>query len=221
MTLSSATDNASETKAAAPEKTHLQLEYKHSRPLTGCHWDPLDRYVWFGAEDNLAHRFDLSAKTVTPLAAHDSWVMAFGSSKDGQTLYTGGYDGRLIWWPAAAEKPEPVRTVEGHHGWIRALAVSPDGQTIATCGNDLLIRLWNSSDGTLRQEWKAHESHIYNLIWAPDETSLYSCDLKGVVRAWDTQNGQLQRDLETAAALHKYDTTFRADIGGARSIAIR
>lgn len=213
-------DPAAKRPEIKPDKSHLLLEHKHTRPLTGCHWDPLDRYVFFGAEDNLAHRFDLATKTVTPLAAHDSWVMAFGSSADGQSLFTGGYDGRLIWWPAAAEKPEPVRTIDAHQGWIRAIAVSPDGQSLATCGNDLVIRLWNAGDGTKMRELPGHESHIYNVVWSPDGATLYSCDLKGVVKAWDPKSGQLQRDLETAAALHKYDTTFRADIGGARSIAI-
>lgn len=213
-------DNAASVPTIAPEQTHLQLEYKHSRPLTGCHWDPLDRFVWFGAEDNLVHRFDLAAKTVTSLAAHESWVMAFGTSPDGQSLYTGGYDGRLIWWPAAGDKPEPVRTVDAHQGWVRAIAVSPDGQTVVTCGNDLAIRFWNATDGALRFEAKGHDSHIYNVVFSPEGGTVFSCDLKGAVKAWDATNGQLQRDLETAKSLHKYDDTFRADIGGARSIAV-
>ena len=46
-----------------------------------------------------------------------------------------------------------------------------------------------------------------------------SCDLKGGLKEWDVAAGALKRDLAAAAALYKYDTTFRADIGGARSMA--
>src|SRR5205823_12489334 len=92
-----------------PTKTHEVLQHKHDRPLTACRFDPAGRYVFFGAEDNLVHRFDLQIKAVTPLAAHDSWVRALGCSPSGDVLYTGGYDGRLILWPAAADKPPPTR----------------------------------------------------------------------------------------------------------------
>jgi WD40 repeat protein len=210
------------TQAAAidPVQTHQVLEQKHARPLVACKWDPLARYVFFGAEDNLVHRYDIASKVVTPLARHDSWVRALGCSPDGVTLYSGGYDGRLMWWPAAAEKPEPVRVVDAHQGWLRALAVSPDGSKIATCGNDKFVKLWNAADGAPLGQFAGHESHVYNVAWRPDGSTLVSCDLKGVAKEWDLATGTAKRDL-AAAPLWKYDTTFRADIGGARSLAFR
>lgn len=206
--------------AVVAEKTRLLREHKHSRPLTACWWDPLNRFVFFGAEDNQVHRLDLTSGSAVPLTGHDSWVRALGSSADGQVLYSGGYDGRLIWWPAAAEKPEPQRTVDAHQGWIRALAVSPDGKIIATCGNDLQIRLWDAQEGMLLRSLSGHASHVYNVVFAPDGRTLYSCDLKGQVKSWDPATGTAHPDPARATALHKYDETFRADIGGARSIAI-
>ena len=203
-----------------PTKLHVELEHKHARPLTACHWDPADRYVFFGAEDNLVHRFELATKTVVPLAAHDSWVRALGSSPDGQTLYSGGYDGRLAWWPAAAERPSPTRMIDAHDGWVRALAVSGDGRWIATCGNDRLVKLWDAAAGTLVHALAAHKSHVYNAAFSPDGSRLYSCDLHGNVLAWNLADAT-HSPLVVIAELHAYDTTFRADIGGARCIAVR
>lgn len=203
-----------------PQQTKLLKEYRLDRPLTACHWDPQSRFVFCGAEDFLVHRIDPTSGKVTPLAAHDSWVRAFGSSIDGATFYSGGYDGRLIFWPAAAEQPEPLQTIDAHQGWIRAIAVSPDGKSIATCGNDRLVKVWETSSGALVREFSGHASHVYNLIYSQDSKELFSCDLRGVVCAWTPDSDQ-PRTVATVAQLHGYDTTFRADIGGARSIALR
>lgn len=202
------------------EKISLAMEITHSRPLTACHWDTRGRYIFFGAEDNIVHRFDTASQNLIDLVAHDSWVRAFGSAVDGETLYTGGYDGRLIFWPATAEQPQPVRVVDAHVGWIRAIAVSPSGRWVASCGNDRLVKLWDAATGDLVRQFAGHASHVYNVLFAHDESRLYSCDLKGTVWTWPL-SAEEGREWVTVKALHDYDTTFRADIGGARGIALR
>ena len=91
---------------------------------------------------------------------------------------------------------------------------------MATCGNDLLVKLWNADDGALLQEFTGNKSHVYNLAFSSDSKSLISCDHKGAVISWSLDSGK-PRELVTVEALHKYDKTFRADIGGARGIALR
>lgn len=212
---------ASEMVKIEPEQTHLALEFKHTRPLTACYWEPKSRYIFFGAEDHLVHRFEISTQAVTPLAFHDSWVRAVATTPGGDTLFTAGYDGRLAWWPVAADKPEPIRSIEAHRGWVRALAVSASGQQVATCGNDRLVKLWDVASGAPLHEFAGHQSHVYNVAFSPDGKTLLSCDLMGQVKAWDIASGQPARDVIRAESLTKYDTTFRADIGGARCIAIK
>ncbi|MFM7038598.1 MAG: WD40 repeat domain-containing protein [Planctomycetaceae bacterium] len=206
--------------AVDPQRTKLLKEYKLDRPLTSCHWDPRLRFIWCGAEDHLIHRIDPASDKRTSLAGHDSWVRAFATSADGDTLYSGGYDGRLMFWPAAVDQPEPSRTIDAHRGWIRAVAVSPDGRSVATCGNDRLVKVWDASSGMLIREFSGHTSHVYNLIYSLDSRQLFTCDLKGVVLAWSLSE-DTPRSLLTVTQLHGYDTTFRADIGGARCIALR
>jgi WD40 repeat protein len=215
-----ANNTTTATEPADPTKTHEISKWKHTRALTACRFDPTGTYVFTGAEENAVQRWDFATGTATPFASHDSWVRAIGFSPDGQTVYTGSYDGRLIWWPATAETPEPIRKVDpAHDGWIRALAVSPDGQQIATCGNDKLIKVWDANDGKLLGEFAGHETHVYNVAFHPTQPLLVSCDLKGIVKQWDLTEKKHAKDFDPAPALHKYDTTFRADIGGARSIA--
>ena len=202
---------------ADPAQVHEAAKWKHDRPLTGCRFDPTGKFVFTGAEDYFITRWDLNDGKPTKLAGHESWARAIAFSADGQTLVTGGYDGKLIWWPATAEKPEPIRKIDAHTGWVRALAVSPDGKLLASVGNDLRLKLWELADGKSVRELSGHASHIYNVVFHPSAPAIATCDLKGVVKHWDLSSDKPLREV-TATALHKYDNTCRADIGGARSI---
>ncbi len=42
----------------------------------------------------------------------------------------------------------------GHQGVVRCVAISPDGKLAATGGDDETVKLWNMSDGSLKQDFK-------------------------------------------------------------------
>lgn len=207
------------TPTAEPTKTHMLSEFKYTTPLLACRFDPLGQFVFATAQDNTIQRWHIASGKATPLAGHDSWVRAMAFHPSAGALYSGGYDGRVIWWETAAEAPQPQRTIEAHNGWVRAVAVSPDGNLLATCGNDRLVKIWNTSDGTQIQEFFGHTSHVYNLVFHPTRPVVVSGDLKGVVREWDIATGEELRQLD-AGALWKYDAGFAADVGGVRAIAL-
>jgi WD40 repeat protein len=152
------------------------------------------------------------------LPGHKSWIGTLallpGATKQ---LVTGGHEGRLVWWNAFASTPELARTVEAHKGYLRALYVSPDGQLIATGGNDALVRVWSSADGTLVKELAGHPRHVYNVAFDPSGKFLLSGDLMGVIKQWEVGTWNMTRELD-AKVLSKYDTGFKADVGGIRSI---
>lgn len=80
--------------------------------MISCRFEPQGRYVFAGAEDNTVQRWALADGVKTPLVGHESWVKAIAFSKDGETTITGGSEGRLIWWPTAAEKPAEIRRID-------------------------------------------------------------------------------------------------------------
>ena len=198
-------------------KTHVAKTHKHGSPLIACRFDPTGRYVFFAAQDYRVWRLELASDKKAELKGHESWVRGMAFDKDGQTLLTGGFDGRLIWWPAQQEKPVPQRQIVAHKGWVRAVAVSPDNQLVATVGNDLMVKLWRIGDGQLVREMSGHERHVYHVAFHPSGKHLVTGDLLGNLFHWEVETGKLVRKL-AVAALHKYDKGFKADIGGFRDL---
>jgi WD40 repeat protein len=211
---------ADNTNQVEPQQTHQVAEFKHDSPLLACRFDSSGQFVFGSAQDNTIQRWHIASGKATPLVGHDSWVRALAVHPSGSTLYSGGYDGRLIWWPVSVESPQPERAIEAHRGWVRAVAVSPDGKLLATAGNDNLVKIWNAADGAAVSECFGHDCHVYNVAFHPSRGTIVSGDLKGGVREWDIGSGEQLRQLD-ASVLWKYDVGFGADIGGVRSIAFR
>jgi hypothetical protein len=192
-------------------------ELRHDRPLFSCRFDPTGRFVFAGGQDNTVQRWELATGRKVALLGHRSWIRGLAFLRESRTLISAGYDGKLIFWPADAEAPTPARTIDAHRGWVRAVAVSPDGRTVASCGNDNLVKLWSAQDGGAIRTLEGHNCHVYNVAFHPSGR-LVSADLRGVMKEWDYAHGAAVRDLD-ASTLFRCDTTFRADIGGIRSLA--
>jgi WD40 repeat protein len=231
-----------------PEKTHVAVELKHGNPLTACRFDPTGRSIFAASEDETIQRWDLNGPTAraaakaTTYAAHDGWCFALALSPDGRALLSGGTDGKLIWWPAAAGapkktvaepghtktqvkgqgqsalRPQPFRVVRGHDGWVRGLTVSPDGLLAASCGNDHRVRVWSMLDGRKLLDLPGHDKPVYRVAFVPGGKGLVSADLGGLVIQWDLLPGKEARRLD-ASKLHIYEQGQAVDYGGVRDLS--
>src|SRR5690349_13085944 len=198
-------------KRIEPTQTRPARDFKYTCPLMASRFDPTGRFLFVTAQDFTIQRVDLEDGKLTPLSGHKSWVRALACHPHAPRLFSGGYEGKVIAWPADAAAPQPEWALDAHKGWVRAVAVSPDGATLASCGNDGLVKLWSASDGKLTAELRGHDCHVYNLAFHPAGKALVSADLKGVVKEWDLASGKAVRAFD-AKALYRYDTGFRADI---------
>ena len=203
------------------KQAHLTQQWAHDRPLVCCRFDPQGRYVFCGAQDEALHRFALADGTkVSYTGGHEAWIRTVACTRDGSYVISGGADGRLVWWEAAAsEAPPPARTVEAHHGWIRSIDLSPDGSMLVTGGNDTLVRLWNTADGAPIKEFAGHERDVYTVLFHPGGEFILSGDLMGKLKQWNVATGELVREFD-ASTLHNYNGGQQVDFGGVRGIAV-
>src|SRR5688572_22445967 len=126
-----------------PTKTKLLKDLKHNSPLIGARFDPSGKYLSVSAQHNSLQRWALETGKKVPFLGHTTWVRALAFSKDGKTLFSGDWTGKILAWNVADDKPAPRQTLQAHTGWTRALALSPDGKTLASVGNDGRACLWS------------------------------------------------------------------------------
>ncbi|HUG89804.1 MAG TPA: hypothetical protein VML55_03160, partial [Planctomycetaceae bacterium] len=205
---------------ADPKQTHLAQQWQHTSPFITCRFDPQGRYVFATAEDRTIQRWTLADGTKLGYPAQETWIRGMAFLPDGETLITGGSEGRLVWWPVSGEKPEPIRTVDAHKDqWIRSVSVSPDGAFIATGGNDKLVKLWSAADGALVRVFEGHDSHVYSTLYHPGGQFVLSGDLSGKIHQWNVADGKLVRTFD-ASPLHSYNEGQQVHYGGVRSLAL-
>lgn len=203
-----------------PTATRMVKQLRHDSPFMGCRIDPTGRYVVAGAEDGSIQRFDILSEQKVALNGHESWVRGLAFTPNGRTLISGDYHGKLFWWNVADAQPQTTRRLDAHNGWVRAVAVHPSGNLVASCGNDQLVKIWSVGSGELVRTLRGHESHVYNVVFHPDGNHIVSADHRGVIKAWQLSDGREIRTFD-AGVLHRYDNTFRAIIGGIRSMAFK
>lgn len=201
-------------------KAHVVHQWPYQRPLLACRFDPLHRFVFTSAEDNLVQLFSLADGSVKSLpAVHDSWVQALAITPDGQIGLSGGGDGRLVWWDLSLDEPKEIRTVQAHQDILRALSISKDGSRIVSGGYDKMVHLWDTATGERIRSWNEHELNVYSVEFLSDGTRFLSGDLKGVVRLWSIDAEASLAKFEVSE-LHSYNEGQRVNFGGVRSLAV-
>ena len=202
---------------ADPKQAYVAQELASDAPLMACRFDPTGKFVFATGEDRKIYRWELSTGKRVELAGHDSWIGDLAITADGATLISAGWDDTLMWWPAAADAPQPANKVKAHEGWIRSVALSADGKLLASGGNDRVLRLWNTADGTKVRDIPGAERDIYTVLFHPGGQWVLAGDLDGKIRQWEVATGTLVRTFD-ATALHTYEGGQQVHYGGIRGL---
>jgi WD40 repeat protein len=210
---------------ANPDKLKLANSFSLKLIAFGIAQAPNTSRVFFACSDFKVYEADLAAAKFEPkeLYGHESYATSVALA--GNSLISGGYDGKLIWWDVAANKQ--IRTIDAHAKWIRKVVVSRDGKIVASVGDDMVCRVWDVSSGKKIHELRGHAektptnftSMLFTAAFSPDGKQLVTGDKVGHIVIWDTSSGKQIATLE-APGLYTWDPVERLhSIGGIRSFA--
>ncbi|MCE9533300.1 MAG: hypothetical protein K8T89_19560 [Planctomycetes bacterium] len=211
--------------AINPDKLKLVKDIPFKAIVFGIARVPKSTRVFLGGSDFKVYEADLLAAKFEPkeLYAHETYVTSVALT--GNTLVSGGYDGKLIWWDISTNKQ--IRSIDAHSKWIRKVVVSKDGKFFASVADDMVCRVWDASSGQKVYELRGHEektpthflSMLYNVTFSADGKYLATVDKVGHIVVWDAKTGSQLATME-APVMYTWDPTQRRhSIGGIRSVA--
>lgn len=102
-----------------------------------------------------------------------------------------------------------------------ALAFSGDGKYLAAGSNDGIVRVFNTKDGTIKKEWKAHAATINFLVFHPSAPKVISSEFSGKPNSlifWNAETGKeewtlLPNTVHTSTICFSRDGSLFATVG--------
>jgi WD40 repeat protein len=181
--------------------------------------------TYIGTSEFKVAEIDLAAAKpeAKELGSHASYVT--GLAAVGNTIVSGGYDGKLIWWDTETKKQ--IRSVDAHQKWIRKVRASRDGKFVVSVADDMVGRVWDAANGKLLHELSGHAeqtphhfpSMLHACAIAPDSRHVATADKTARLIVWDAQTGAKVSEME-APVMYTWDPVQRRhSIGGPRSLA--
>lgn len=207
----------------------IKLEKNISRTdiLFGVARVPGTSKAFVGGSDFKIHEIDIDAakpESRTLQSAHETYITTLALA--GDSIISGGYDGKLIWTKASTG--ERIRDLPAHGRAVRKVAISPDRATAVSVADDMAIRFWNVADGRkIREITGEHQpltpqgfrSMLYACAFSADGKFLATADKTGHVVVWEASSGKKAATL-AVPVMYTWDPNARRhSIGGPRSVA--
>lgn len=134
---------------------------------------------------NLLEAIDKARESNRFSADEQGNVRAITVSGDGQTLVSGGNDGKLHLWNPKGE--EIVQPFEGHTAAITSVAISQDGKTIVSNDQTGTVYLRNRQGQLINPPWQSSAGKIRSVDIRADGQLIVSGDDGGSVQLWNRQ----------------------------------
>jgi WD40 repeat protein len=115
------------------------------------------------------------------LPAHEQYGLPLAFSSDGETLYTGGFDGSVSAWSVTEEVEIANRSVHEQSVNCGGLA----GERLLSGSTDCTIRQSTVSLENTERVLEGHSKTVTDAAVNPDETMLASASYDSTVRIWD------------------------------------
>ena len=181
----------------------------NSGPVNDLAFSPDGRLILSGVYGLVVLTEAETGETVGTLAAHLGSVYSVAFSPNGDYAATGGSDGSVYLWDAAAlddGSSQPLASYTGHSRAISAIIFSDDSRHLLTASEDGTAIYWNTQTGARERDFVGPAERITAAALSADGATVYTGGDEGTIRVWDAETELPERSL-------------LANLGGVRSIA--
>ncbi|MFY9223281.1 MAG: SUMF1/EgtB/PvdO family nonheme iron enzyme, partial [Blastocatellia bacterium] len=84
----------------------------------------------------------------------------------------------------------------GHEGAIYAASYSNDSRLIATASADKTVKIWDSTNASLKASLNAHQASVINVMFSPDDKLLVTGSTDKTAKIWQISENKLLHTLE-------------------------
>lgn len=125
-------------------------QFKTNSDAYDVRFHPNGQTIVTSEENGDVRVWNLKGEQIRAFKANQTGVNSLALSRDGQTIVTGGSDGRVEFHTLAG-KLVKGKGFKAHHTKIWGLNFSPDGRYLATGSGSSTVRLWNLSGQQLAE----------------------------------------------------------------------
>ncbi len=130
--------------------------------------------------------YSLTQRNVRTLYGHTGPVMCVAWSHDGRRIASGGTDGSVKIWDAAAGDQVSTLRDDRNSGAVFGVAWAPDGHRLASIAVGPRIQIWDAIGGKKTSDLKIDGEPQLSIAWSPDGKWLASTN-QHAIRIWETE----------------------------------
>jgi WD40 repeat protein len=167
-----------------------------------------------GSLDSTVRRWDSATGQLVaqPLQAHQGTVWSLAFHPDGNLLFTGGSDRKVIFWDLSKRQPIAYELPPAASKGVGDFKLSPDGHLLAEADTAWNIIIWHCDERCASPTvLHAHRSSAWRVAFHPSGQILASAGTDRPIRLWNTDTGQAIGKPLTGPSDDIYGLSFSPD----------